>query len=90
MNHTLLSRICIGFGSNVILVEDNGVGFAPSDESSPHTALSNIRQRLEMMCGGTMTILLRDDGSTVERLGTVLGRPEPSPIVSVVSVWSIS
>ncbi len=34
-----------------ISVEDNGPGFDPSDESKPHTTLTNIRQRLEMMCG---------------------------------------
>ena len=40
----------------VIIVEDNGPGFDPSDESKPHTTLNNIRQRLEMMCEGGMTI----------------------------------
>ena len=39
-----------------IIVEDNGPGFEPSDEDKPHTTLENIRQRLEMMCGGSMTI----------------------------------
>ena len=39
-----------------IIIEDNGRGFDPSDESMPHTTLTNIRQRLEMMCGGTMQI----------------------------------
>ena len=51
-----------------ITVEDNGPGFDPSDESSPHTALANIRQRLEIMCGGTMTILPRDGGGTVVKI----------------------
>ena len=51
-----------------ISVEDNGPGFDPSDESSPHTALANIRQRLEIMCGGTMTILPRDGGGTVVKI----------------------
>jgi LytS/YehU family sensor histidine kinase len=51
-----------------ISVEDNGPGFDPSDESSPHTALANIRQRLEIMCGGTMTILPRDSGGTVVKI----------------------
>lgn len=48
-----------------IVVEDNGPGFNPTDESVPHTTLTNIRQRLEMMCGGNMTIQLRDGGGTV-------------------------
>ena len=48
-----------------IIVEDNGTGFDPSDESKPHTTLMNIRQRLEMMCGGSLTIMPRDGGGTV-------------------------
>ena len=49
-----------------IIVEDNGPGFAPADDDrEPHTALANIRQRLEMMCGGKLTIRPRKDGGTV-------------------------
>ena len=48
-----------------ITVEDAGSGFDPSDESKSHTALDNIRQRLEMMCGGSMTIKPREGGGTV-------------------------
>ena len=50
-----------------IIVEDNGSGYVPSDsdDNKLNSALSNIRQRLEMMCGGTMTILPRDGGGTV-------------------------
>ena len=51
-----------------IIVEDTGPGFDPSDESKSHTTLTNIRQRLEMMCGGSMTILPRDGGGTVVKL----------------------
>ena len=44
-------------GSGIeITVSDNGRGFDPSSESKPHTTLSNIRQRLEMMCGGSLEI----------------------------------
>ncbi|MBQ9606327.1 MAG: hypothetical protein IJV16_04050 [Lachnospiraceae bacterium] len=46
-------------------MEDTGPGFDPSDESKPHTALENIRQRLDMMCGGSMTIKPREGGGTV-------------------------
>ena len=46
-----------------IIVEDDGPGFAPGDK--PHTALENIRQRLEMMCGGKMKIRPRNGGGTV-------------------------
>ncbi|HAG68413.1 MAG TPA: hypothetical protein DCL38_00400 [Lachnospiraceae bacterium] len=49
-----------------IIVEDNGRGFEPSEENKPHIALNNIRQRLELMCGGKMTIISRKgDGTTV-------------------------
>ena len=42
-----------------IIVEDNGPGFDPAGAggSEPHIAMANIRQRLEMMCGGKMTIM---------------------------------
>jgi signal transduction histidine kinase len=45
-------------------VEDNGPGFDPSDENRPHTALDNIRQRLEMMCGGKLDVISRHKGGT--------------------------
>ena len=48
-----------------ITVEDTGPGFDPSDERKPYTTLENIRQRLEMMCGGSMTIQPRKGGGTV-------------------------
>ncbi len=57
-------RTCHLSSANKIIVEDNGPGFDPSDESRPHTTLTNIRQRLEMMCDGSMTILRRDEGGT--------------------------
>ncbi|MBR1843056.1 MAG: histidine kinase [Oscillospiraceae bacterium] len=52
----------------VITVEDNGPGFDPSDETKPHTTLENIRQRLEMMCGGRMAITPGESGGTVVTL----------------------
>jgi sensor histidine kinase YesM len=50
-----------------LIVEDNGPGFNPAviDTGELHTALANIRQRLEMMCDGKMTILPRTGGGTV-------------------------
>ncbi len=47
-----------------IIVEDNGSGFDPVDDNEPHIALNNIRQRLEMMCGGTLEIEEREGGGT--------------------------
>ena len=49
-----------------IVVEDTGPGFAPADdEREPHIALENIRQRLEIMCGGKLTIRPHEGGGTV-------------------------
>jgi signal transduction histidine kinase len=48
-----------------IVVTDNGRGFDPNETKDPGIALNNIRQRLEMMCGGSMTILPHEGGGTV-------------------------
>ena len=59
-------RICIRTretdAGHEITVEDNGPGFAQTnmDESEPHIALANIQQRLEIMCGGTLTVMPRE------------------------------
>ena len=55
-------------GVSEILVEDNGPGYEPADSGEPHTALKNIQQRLEMMCGGTLTILPREGGGTAVKV----------------------
>ncbi|MBR3553398.1 MAG: histidine kinase [Clostridia bacterium] len=50
-----------------ITVENNGADFdLSSDSSEPHIALSNIRQRLQMMCDGELTITPRDGGTVVK------------------------
>ena len=51
-----------------ITIADNGHGFDPNNESKPHTTLTNIRQRLEMMCGGSMTILSGSGGDTAVKI----------------------
>ena len=51
-----------------IVVEDNGACFKSADDSEPHVALENIRERLQIMCGGKMTITPREGGGTVVRL----------------------
>ncbi len=55
------------FGAEIV-VADNGRGFSPTDDSEPHIALKNIQQRLELMCGGSMTITPKDGGGTVVKL----------------------
>ena len=47
-----------------ITVEDTGPGFQQSTDNEPHTALTNIRQRLEIMCEGKLEIMPRNGGGT--------------------------
>ena len=49
---------------SVITVEDNGPGFDPVEDSEPHLALTNIRERLLMMCDGKLEAAPRDGGGT--------------------------
>ena len=48
-----------------ITVENDGPDFVPADDDEPHIALNNIRQRIEMMCKGTLKITPRSGGGTV-------------------------
>ena len=50
--------------SSEIIVNDDGPGFKPTDDDEPHIALNNIRQRLELMCGGTLEVAPRESGGT--------------------------
>ena len=59
-----------------IVVEDDGPGFRPADSDEPHIALQNIRRRLAMMCGGTLTIASRKEGGTAVTVSIPLPKPE--------------
>ena len=59
-----------------IVVEDTGPGFAPSDDDEPHIALANIRDRLELMCRGTLTIRPRQTGGTRVTVWVPRQKPE--------------
>lgn len=52
-----------------IVVRDNGTGFDPSkiwEQPSDHIGLRNVRDRIESMCGGTVTVeSVMDEGTTV-------------------------
>ncbi|MBR1701199.1 MAG: histidine kinase [Lachnospiraceae bacterium] len=63
-------------GSEIIVednglgMEDNGIGASIGSRSDhptagTHTALANIRERLELICKGTLEITSRDDGGTM-------------------------
>lgn len=51
-----------------ITVEDDGTGYVRPDDSEPHLALDNIRQRLSWMCGGELTISQREGGGTLVKV----------------------
>ena len=55
-------------GGSEIIVEDDGPGFNSADDKEPHIALNNIRQRLEMMCKGKLTIAPREGGGAVVKV----------------------
>ena len=48
-----------------IIVEDNGAGYDPQPDSQVHVGLQNVRERLAMLCGGTLEIGPREGGGTV-------------------------
>lgn len=59
-------------GSEITVI-DNGPGFDETDHAAydnrePNIAIGNIRERLSMMCGGTISFSLREEGGTVVRI----------------------
>ena len=62
-------------GSEVV-VEDSGPGFDASVADDPSTTLANIRQRLQMMCGGTLEIAPREGGGTVAKVTIPQSAPQ--------------
>ncbi len=65
--HILIQTREIESGS-MILVKDNGPGFDPAEIFDKPNALSNIRQRLEMMCHGSITITSSKGEGTIVRI----------------------
>lgn len=53
------------YAGSKIIVENDGVDFAPIADDEPHIALKNIQQRLEIMCHGEMAITPREGGGTI-------------------------
>ena len=51
-----------------IIVEDNGIGFDPHKTNESGIALNNIRQRLKLMCRGSLTIQSQDGKGTVVQM----------------------
>ena len=51
-----------------ITVADNGVGFDPEtymEDGKPHVGIRNVRERLQKMVGGSLTIQSSDEGTVV-------------------------
>ena len=66
--HIFVKTRQTGNGSEII-VENTGVDFDPvADDNEPHIALNNIRNRLKIMCGGTLTVSRRRGGGTVVKV----------------------
>ena len=57
-----------------IIVENDGADFDAADEGSGRLGLSNTRERIRGMCGGTLSIEPRDGGGTVVRLWIPKGK----------------
>ena len=47
-----------------IVIEDTGRGFELPEDNEPHIALNNIRERLKIMCGGTLSVSAGREGGT--------------------------
>ena len=62
--HIIVHTHAVADGAEII-VEDDGVGYHPQSDGEVHIGLRNVRERLEMMCGGTLEIAPRPGGGTV-------------------------
>ena len=62
--HIIVTTRAVDDGAEII-VEDNGVGYEPAPDGAVHVGLRNVRERLEMMCNGTLDIVPRPGGGTV-------------------------
>ena len=54
----------------------DGPGIEADGNNEPHIALNNIRERLDMMCGGTLETSPREGGGTSVKVTIPLAKPE--------------
>ena len=47
-----------------VIIDDDGVGYKPSDDDKIHTGISNVSGRLKSMSDGTLSISNRAEGGT--------------------------
>ena len=65
---------------HVVVIRDNGKGFNPNqdfDADETHIGIQNVRERLERLCGGTLTINSRPDEGTTVTLRIPRGKEQP-------------
>ena len=55
-------------GGAEIVVEDDGASCEPSPDGAAHVGLGNVRERLALMCGGTLEISPRAGGGPLVRI----------------------
>ena len=60
----ILIRVQDSANGHTITVQDNGLGFEKIKSDGPHIALMNIRERLKLLCDGTLLIGPRSGGGT--------------------------
>ena len=61
--HILIRTRAVDGGAEIV-VEDDGPGFTAAADDAVHVGLQNVRERLDMMCGGTLEIGPRPGGGT--------------------------
>lgn len=63
-----------------VTVRDDGVGFdvmVPKQDGRSHIGIQNVRDRLERMCGGSLTIVSTPGEGTVATITVPKGRKDP-------------
>lgn len=64
-NESIVIRSYMQDGNALICVEDNGPGISPdSDGEDVHIGIKNVKERLTLMCGGTLTVQNLPSGGT--------------------------
>ncbi len=66
---TITIKTCEAEGEIRLIVEDNGVGFNYDETGSAGGALENIKERLKLMCNGSLSIMPREHGGTIVTIG---------------------
>ncbi len=66
--HIIIRTRQTGSGAE-IQIEDNGPGYDPSPDGAIHVGLVNVKERLNLMCGGTLQL---DTGSAGGTLVTII------------------